>query len=207
MISHTLQGKPSSQRLQIHPLAIRLMHWTNALATLVMMTSGWQIYNASPILTFRFSSWMTLGGWLGGALLWHFAAMWLLTVNALCYLGYGVISRRFKNKLLPLSLRELTRDLYNAARGRLGHADLSHYNAVQKFSYVGVLSALVLVVASGLAIWKPVQLYYLSQLFGGFQGSRIVHFVAMSVIAVFLVVHVGMSLLVPKSLRTMVRGN
>jgi len=190
----------------IHPLAVRVMHWINATATVVMILSGWQIHNAYPILPFAFPAWMTLGGWLGGALLWHFAAMWLLAGNGLLYIGYGLASGRFRRKFLPLSLAGLAGDFRAALRGQLAHADLSRYNAVQKFSYVGVLALLVLVVLSGVAIWKPVQFGNLTALMGGFHGARVVHFIAMTGIVAFVLVHVGMSLLVPRSLLAMVRG-
>lgn len=191
----------------IHPIVIRLTHWLNAGATIVMILSGWQIHNAYPILPFAIPTGMTLGGWLGGALLWHLAAMWVLAVNGSIYLIYAVLSGRFKRKLLPLSGRALVADLRAALRGRLAHSDLSKYNAVQKFSYVGVIVLLVLVILSGVAIWKPVQFGMLSTLFGGFQGSRLVHFVAMAGIVAFVLVHVAMSLLVPRSLLAMIRGH
>jgi len=190
----------------IHPLAIRLTHWVNALATIVMILSGWQIHNAYPILPFAIPSWLTLGGWLGGALLWHFAAMWVLAANGLCYLSYGVLSGRFRRKLYPLSMRALASDLRSALRGQLAHADLSQYNAVQKFSYISVIALFALVVLSGIALWKPVQFGTLAALLGDFQGARRVHFFAMAGIVAFLLVHVAMSLLVPRSLLAMIRG-
>ena len=190
----------------IHPLAVRLMHWTNAGATLVMILSGWRIHNAYPILPFAIPERMTLGGWLGGALLWHFAAMWVFAANGAIYLAYGLISGRFRRKLLPLSTAALAGDLRAAFRGQLAHPDLSIYNAVQRFSYIGVIALLALVILSGIAIWKPVQFGTLSTLFGGFQGSRLVHFIAMVGIVVFLLVHIAMSLLVPRSLLAMIRG-
>ena len=190
----------------IHPACVRLIHWINAGATLVMILSGWQIHNAYPILPFAIPAWMTLGGWLGGALLWHFAAMWVLAANGVIYLAYGLVSGRFRRKLLPLSMAALASDLRAAFRGRLSHADLSRYNAVQRFSYVGVLVLLALTILSGIAIWKPVQFDTLSTLFGGFQGSRLVHFFAMVGIVAFLLMHVAMSLLAPRSLLAMVRG-
>jgi thiosulfate reductase cytochrome b subunit len=190
----------------IHPRAVRVMHWTNAAATIVMIMSGLQIHNADPILPFAIPAWMTLGGWLGGALLWHFAAMWLLAVNGLAYLAYGFLSGRFRRKLLPLSPSALFADLREALRGRLAHTDLSNYNAVQKFSYVFVILMLMLVVASGIALWKPVQLHALVHLLGDFDNARIVHFAAMTGILGFLLLHVVMSLLVPRSLLAMIRG-
>ncbi|MDH6260249.1 cytochrome b/b6 domain-containing protein [Bradyrhizobium sp. BR13661] len=193
-------------RKVIHPRIVRITHWVNAVATITMITSGWQIYNASPIFPFRFPDALTLGGWLGGAIQWHFAAMWMLMLNGLIYLGYGVLSRRFYRKLWPIGTRALLADLSDALKGRLAHADLSTYNAVQKLLYGGVILAGIVAVLSGLAIWKPVQLGVLTSLFGDFAAARVVHFVAMSAISAFLVVHVAMALIVPASLLAMVRG-
>lgn len=196
----------SAPRL-VHPLAVRLTHWINAAATLVMIASGLQIYNAAPILPFRFPDWITLGGWLGGALLWHFAAMWVLAINFTIMLATGLASGRYSSRLLPLSPREALADVGKALKGSLDHHDLSRYNGVQRLLYAGVLSLILLVVLSGLAIWKPVQFRWLATAMGGFQGARIVHFAAMSGITGFLIVHVVMALLVPKSLRAMLRGH
>jgi len=190
----------------IHPLIVRLTHWLNAAAVMVMILSGWQIYNAYPILPFRFPEGITLGGWLGGALLWHFAAMWLLMANGLVLFAYGIASGRYRRKLLPVSPRAVIAEALAALRGELSHARLDTYNAVQKLLYLGVLGLLLVIVASGFAIWKPVQLAWLTGLLGGFQGARIVHFLAMTGIAGFIVVHVVMALLVPRSLIAMVRG-
>ncbi len=190
----------------VHPAIVRLTHWLNAIAVTIMILSGWQIYNASPILPFSFPSWMTLGGWLGGAIQWHFAAMWLLMANGLIYLAYGIASGRLRHRFLPISPREIVGDLAAALKGKLAHDDIAHYNGVQKLFYVGVIAALILVVFSGLAIWKPVQVWWLTAAFGGFQGARLVHFLAMSVIAGFVLVHVVMALLVPKTIRAMIFG-
>ena len=190
----------------VHPLIVRATHWLNALAVVIMIMSGWQIYNASPILPFSFPSWMTLGAWLAGAIQWHFAAMWLLMINGLIYLAYGLTSGRIGARFFPTGPREVLRDLRDALRGRLAHADIAHYNGVQKVFYVGVITALIVVALSGLAIWKPVQLWWLTFVFGGFQGARLVHFLAMSAIVGFLVVHVLMALIVPKTIRAMVFG-
>lgn len=190
----------------IHPLIVRITHWINAVAMVVMISSGWQIYNAFPIFPFRFPDPLTLGGWLGGALQWHFAAMWLLAANGLLYLAYGILSGRFFRKFLPISFRSLVLDVSAALSGKLAHEDLAIYNAVQKLLYAGVIAAGVLAVASGLAIWKPVQFGVLARLLGDFDTARVVHFVAMSTIVGFVVVHVAMSVLVPRSLLAMLRG-
>jgi thiosulfate reductase cytochrome b subunit len=191
----------------VHPAYVRVTHWINALATLVMIGSGWEIYNASPLFQFTFPKAMTLGGWLAGALLWHFAAMWLLVVNGLVYGMLGLLTGHFRQKLLPLLPADFARDLRAALCGRLVYDDLSVYNAVQKAFYIGVILAGVVVVVSGLAIWKPVQLGELTTLLGGYDNARLVHFFAMAAIVAFLTIHVAMAFVIPRSVRAMIRGS
>jgi thiosulfate reductase cytochrome b subunit len=191
----------------IHPAWTRLTHWLNAMAVVLMATSGWRIYNASPIFRgFTIPPGITLGGWLGGALQWHFAAMWLLFFNGLLYLALNLASGRFTRKFLPLSPGAVVRDLRAALSGKLAHDDLRHYNAVQKLAYIVAVLDLILLVLSGLAIWKSVQFPLLRELMGGYDTARIVHFCAMSVIVMFVIVHLVMVALVPRSLLTMIRG-
>src|SRR5712672_4101939 len=180
----------------------------NALAMVLMIGSGWQIYDASPLplFQFEFPTSITLGGDLPTGLAWHFAAMWLLAANGIVYVGLGLASGRFRAKLFPIRGREILADVAAALRGRLAHDDLAVYNAVQKLLYLGVILAGVVVVLSGLSIWKPVQLQYLTALFGGYDFARYVHFICMAAIVAFLVVHVALALLVPKSLRAMIIG-
>ena len=190
----------------VHPLIVRITHWINAAAMILMIMSGWQIHNAYPTLPFRFPNGITLGGWLGAGTQWHFAAMWLLIANGLVYLTHGVISGRLRRKLLPVHIAELASDVGATLTGKLKHEDAAAYNAVQKLFYLGVIGASILAVLTGLAIWKPVQFRELTFLFGDFDTARIVHFLAMVAITLFLALHVVMALLVPKSLRAMVRG-
>ena len=192
----------------IHPVWVRVTHWINALAMVLMIGSGWQIYDASPLplFQFEFPTSITLGGDLPTGLAWHFAAMWLLAVNGIVYVGLGLASGRFRAKLFPIRGREILADVAAALRGKLAHDDLAVYNAVQKLLYLGVILAGVVIVLSGLSIWKPIQLQWLTALFGGYDAARYVHFFAMSTIVLFLVVHVVVALLVPKSLRAMIIG-
>jgi thiosulfate reductase cytochrome b subunit len=191
----------------IHPRWVRVTHWINALAMFMMIGSGWQIYDASPLFRFiYFPSQFALGEWLAGALLWHFAAMWLLVINGIVYLTLGIATGRFRRKLSPISPREVINDLLAALRGRLSHEDLTVYNAVQRLLYLGVILAGVVIVLSGLSIWKPVQLKYLTAFFGGYDFARYVHFFAMSSIVAFLTIHIALALIVPKSLRAMILG-
>ncbi|MEJ0077387.1 MAG: cytochrome b/b6 domain-containing protein [Alphaproteobacteria bacterium] len=199
-------GVSDASPAPIHPLYVRITHWINAFAILIMIGSGWQIYNASPLFPFSFPPSVTLGGWLAGGILWHLAGLWLLVLTGLIYFALGLATGRFRRKLLPIRPREVARDLAAAATGRLSHDDLTRYNAVQKLLYAGILVTGVVIVLSGLAIWKPVQLWELTLLFGGYEGARIVHFCAMTAIVLFLVLHVIMALLVPKSLRAMIKG-
>ncbi|HEV3104747.1 MAG TPA: cytochrome b/b6 domain-containing protein [Trinickia sp.] len=198
---------PAQRGALVHPAWVRITHWLNALAAIVMMLSGWQIYDASPIFAhFMFPTSIALGGWLAGALQWHFAAMWLLLANGIVYLVLSVATGRLFLKFFPLSPREVWRDLASALTGRLSHADLSRYNAVQKLAYLAVILDLIVLALSGLAIWKSVQFPLLRELLGGYDTARVVHFFAMAFLAAFLVVHLVMVALVPRSLIAMLRG-
>ena len=191
----------------IHPRWVRLCHWINALAIFVMIGSGWQIYDASPLFDFlTFPRQIALGNWLAGALLWHFAAMWVLVINGIVYVTLGIVSGRFRRKLLPIRPAELISDVKAALTFRLAHDDLTHYNAVQKLLYCGVILTGVLIVLSGLSIWKPVQFQELTAVFGGYDTARYVHFFAMTAFVGFIAVHVTLALIVPKSLRAMITG-
>jgi len=190
----------------VHPAWVRVGHWLNALAVLVMIGSGWQIYDAAPLFPFEFSKHIALGQWLGGALLWHFAAMWLLVVNGIVYVTLGLASGRFRRKLLPIHASEVLGDAKAALTLQLSHDDLAHYNAVQKLLYTGVILTGIVIVLSGLSIWKPVQFQELTALFGGYNFARYVHFVCMAAIVGFLAVHVLLALMVPRSLRAMIWG-
>ena len=189
----------------IHPLVVRVTHWLNAVAIVCMIMSGWQIYNASPLFGFSFPRWATLGGWLGGAIAWHLAAMWLLVGSGLVYLAYGIAGRHFIRSFLPLSPGAVWRDLKEALSFRLVHK-LGAYNAVQRLFYVVVLLLAVLAVLSGLGLWKPVQFQGMVGLAGGYEVVRRIHFVAMAGIVGFLVVHLALVAIVPSTLWAMITG-
>jgi thiosulfate reductase cytochrome b subunit len=215
---HAPTASPA-RNVPLHPLSRRVMHWINALAIIVMIGSGWRIYNYYPALpiNFGFPLYLTLGGdftvteavsdedGLANALAWHFAAMWVLTINFLAFVIVGFASGHFRRDFLPLSPRAFLRDLWSAMRFKLDHR-LGEYNAVQKALYCGVLAAILLTILSGLSIWKPVQLKGLTWLFGGYEVARVVHFVGMAAIVGFLVVHVLLTILVPKTFVAMVLG-
>ena len=210
-------GRADARYLVLHSSAVRITHWLNALAIFIMIGSGWRIYNWEPLFGFQFPVWLTFGGWpevsqhwhneqgLAGALQWHFAAMWLLVVNLLIYLVYGVISGHFRRALLPIRPGEIVRDLGAALSGHLVHR-VGERNAVQKAMYVGVITVIMLTVLSGLSIWKPVQFQELTAAFGGYDVARYVHFFCMAAIVLFLAVHLTLTALVPAVLPPMITG-
>ena len=199
------EGRIAAARVLVHPLAVRITHWINVIAMVIMVLSGWRIYNASPIFEFKFPSEWTLGGWLGGALQWHFAAMWMLALNGIVYLAYCIFAGHFRANFLPLTPRAVIAEFGNALRGKISH-ELGVYNPVQRAAYVGVICVIVAVVLSGLVVWKPVQFQGLGALMGGFEGARILHFFAMSAIVLFVLIHVVMVLLVPRTFLPMLTG-
>jgi thiosulfate reductase cytochrome b subunit len=192
---------------RLHPLPIRIMHWTNAVAMFIMITSGWKIYNDDVLFGWlRFSDAITPGPWAQHGLQWHFFGMWVLALNGLAYITYGLVTGRLRRMLLPIRPRDLIANIRDALHFRLAHDDPTQYNMVQRLLYVGVLLIGVLIVLSGLAIWKPVQFSELLALFGSFQTARLVHFLCMSAIVAFVAVHVTLALLVPHTLVAMVTG-
>ena len=190
----------------IHPVWLRLTHWINAIAVILMVLSGWRIFNASPLWSFSFPKGITLGGWLGGGLMWHFAAMWLLVANGLFYLVLNLVSGRFRAKFLPLSPRLLWADTVAALRGKLAHDNIAEYNAVQRAAYLFVALDSVVLVLSGLVLWKSVQFPLLREMLGGYETARRVHFFAMALLVAFVAVHLLMVALVPRTLIAMLRG-
>lgn len=197
---------------RLHPLMLRIMHWVNAFAIIVMIGSGWKIYNDEVLFGWlHFPDWITIGGQAQGALQWHFMAMWILVLNGLCYLAYGFLTGRFRRKLSPIRFREVIANVRDALRFRLAHDDITHYNAVQKLLYAGIIAVIFAQVISGLAVWKPMQFSELTSLFAlfhtsSFQGARLAHFFGMAAIVIFLVIHVTLALLVPRTIGAMVTG-
>jgi thiosulfate reductase cytochrome b subunit len=183
------------------------MHWTNALAMWIMIFSGWGIYNDYVIIRgTHVSHYLRLGTWAVPSLRWHFAGMWLLALNGIAYVIYGLFSGRLRHRLLPIRIQDVKQTLRDAVRGRLAHDDLTVYNGVQKLLYIVVILAGIWQVVTGLLIYKPIQFSAAVALLGGFQAVRIEHFIGMSVIVAFVVIHVVLALCVPKTLWAMVSG-
>ena len=199
--------KTAQNRHPLHPLPVRIMHWVNAVAIFIMVGSGWKIYNDEVLFGWlHFPEAITIGKWAQHGLQWHFLGMWILVLNGLSYLTYGFVTGRFRRMLLPIRFRELIATISDALHLKLSHDDPTKYNTVQKLLYVGVICVGILIVISGLAIWKPVQFSELMSLFGSFQNARLVHFLCMTAIVLFVVVHVTLALLVPQTLVAMITG-
>jgi len=197
----------STRRHRLHPAGLRVMHWLNALAMVLLIMSGWKIYNDEVLFGWlHFPEALTLGVWAQHGLQWHFFAMWILMVNGVIYLVYGFATGRFRRKLVPIRPAEVVAEIRKALSFKLAHDDITHYNAVQKLLYVGVILVIVLQVVTGWLLWKPVQFSEVVPLFGGFQAVRLIHFIGMAAIVGFLVVHVALALLVPKTIGAMVTG-
>jgi thiosulfate reductase cytochrome b subunit len=201
----------------LHPLVVRITHWTWALGVLVLIGSGLRIYESDPLFGFSFPVWMTLGGsyedanklhndfGLAGALLWHFAAMWLLFASLPVFLVWGFVTGHFRMRYLPVTVREIAGNVADFFKGRLSH-ELGVRNAVQKLLYTFALLVMLVMLLSGLVLWKPVQFQTLSLLIGQYEGARYVHFFGMVGIVLFILVHVALTLLVPKVLLPMITG-
>jgi thiosulfate reductase cytochrome b subunit len=198
---------PPQRARRMHPLPIRIMHWTNAIAMFIMIGSGWKIYNDEVLFGWlHFPEAITIGGEAQGALQWHFLGMWIFTLNLICYIIYGLVSGRFWRKLLPVWPRHVIADIRAALRFQLDHNDITRYNAVQRVLYIGIILVMIVQIISGLAIWKPVQFQELTALFYDFQGARLAHFICMALVVGFLLVHIALALFVPKTLAAMVTG-
>ena len=203
----TMSSASAAETRRLHPAALRIMHWINAVAMVIMIGSGWKIYNDEVLFGWLyFSESITIGGGAQGALQWHFFAMWILVFNGIAYLTFGVSTGRFRHMLFPISVRQVIADVRDALSFRLAHDDITSYNAVQRVLYIGIVFVIIVQVLSGLVLWKPVQFSELAVLFYDFQGARLAHFIGMALIVGFIIVHVALALLVPRTLLAMLTG-
>jgi thiosulfate reductase cytochrome b subunit len=203
------------------PWPIRLSHWANVPLIVIMAASGLQILAAYPMLGPRGAlyrwypfngdvppEWLRLGGWLAGARHWHFAFAWLFVVNGLLYWAYLAITREWHRRFF-LPWRDTRNTLQTIAyytRIRKTAPPQGLYNGLQRLAYTTASLLALVVVVSGLAIYKPVQLRALAVLFGGYDGARAVHLVALALLTLFTIGHVVLVSLHPRSLVDMISG-
>jgi thiosulfate reductase cytochrome b subunit len=211
----------NSSKRRAQPMVIRLTHWISIPLILIMAGSGLQILVAYPSFGPRGAqyswypfqgdgppSWLRFGGWLAGARRWHFAIAWFLVINGLIYLGYQVATGEWRRRaFLP------ERDALNAARMFAYYLGLRRdpppedfYNGLQRLAYTSAIFFGIVLVLSGLAIYKPVQLHWLSALFGGYDGARVVHFGCLLLLALFTLNHIVLVALHPRTLVAMITG-
>jgi Ni/Fe-hydrogenase b-type cytochrome subunit len=200
---------------------VRVTHWVNVLALPLMVASGLRIFNAYPAFARKGETFccypfagrsipgaLTFGGWLAGARHWHFAVMWILVANALLYLSFVYLHGEWRD-LAPVrgdlrSAREMIKFYFFARRD---HPPQGKHNALQKAAYFAMPIVAAVIVLSGIAIWKPVQIRWLTLLFGGYVWARYVHFVAMVVLVLLVLGHIFMVFAVdPYALRSMITG-
>lgn len=205
-----------------HGAIVRLTHWANALLLAGMIASGLQIYGAYPRFGLRgaplplpnpfdgdvFPRWARLGGWLSAGLNWHFALAWPFVLTGLLYLAYLLISGEWRSLLFrPRDVRPALQMQLYYLRLRREHPPQGKHNALQKLAYSAIVLLGAVAALSGFAIYKPVQLAWLTALFGGYELARYWHFLAVWVFVAFTLAHVALVLLVdPASLRAMITG-
>jgi thiosulfate reductase cytochrome b subunit len=205
----------------LQPLPIRLAHWLNVPLLVLMAGSGLQIFAAYPSLgpqgeQYRWyplqgtppPGWLRIGGWLAGARHWHFAIAWFFILNGLIYLTYFVASGEWRRRLF-----QPRRDARNAiqqfayyTRIRSTPPPADFYNGLQRLAYTSVILFGSIMVLSGLAIYKPVQLYWLTLMFGGYDGARVVHLGVLCLLVLFVATHLILVALHPREIINMVTG-
>jgi thiosulfate reductase cytochrome b subunit len=205
-----------------HHWIVRLAHWLNVLVLAGMIASGLQIYMAfrhfgprggglplpNPLDGKSIPEWGRLGGWLAGGLNWHFALAWPFVITGLVYLGFLWLSGEWRSLLFrPRDAGPALQQQLYYLRLRKDHPPQGKHNALQKAAYSFIVALGAIAALSGFAIYKPVQLAWLTALFGGYELARYWHFVAVWLFIGFSLVHVALVFLAdPASLRAMITG-
>ena len=177
-----------------HPFVIRATHWLNFAALVIMVSSGMRIFNASPLFNFHFPHWITLGGWLGGARMWHFAAMWLFVLNGIVFVTYNIISKHGRETTIfrPRDFGGLLPMIKYYLRISKTHPEVEKYNALQKLAYTSTPFLGLGITLSGLAMYMPVTFQEVAFVFGGYDLARWFHFIFMSLLIFFFLGHLTM---------------
>jgi thiosulfate reductase cytochrome b subunit len=205
-----------------HHGLVRLAHWLNAIVLLGMIASGLQIYAAfshfgirgesfplpNPLDGTRIPKWGRLGGWLAGGLNWHFTLAWPFVITGLVYLAFLGLTGEWRALLFrPRDVGPAAQMQLYYLRLRKDHPPQGKHNPLQKGAYTFIVLLGALSALTGFAIYKPVQLSWLTSLFGGYELARYWHFVAVWVFIGFTLLHIALVFLVdPSSLRAMITG-
>ena len=187
-----------------HPFLVRLCHWINSVSLLVLIASGLQIFRAFPSFGAKIPEadlvnipkQLTLGGWLGGALQWHFTFIWIYMLTGALYIAYEIFSKNYRQVLfMPRDIRgvwPMTRHYFFFGR----KPELNEpYNPLQKLAYTSAILLGALSVLTGLVLYRPAQFSFLAVLMGGFHYARIWHFAVMLGFLFFIGGHLVMVVL------------
>ncbi|MGI8786759.1 MAG: cytochrome b/b6 domain-containing protein [Pyrinomonadaceae bacterium] len=187
-----------------HPLAIRWLHWISFPLLAMMIWSGWLIYWSNSVYSLKifgyeifhfFPDWFynTLGipFRLAEGISLHFFFMWLFAANGLIYVLYLIFSGEWRTLLpIPGSFKRAPlvalHDLHIVKK----LPPQGKYNDAQRIAYTGVILMGAGSIITGLAIYKPLQLSWLTALLGGYGWARWEHFWLMILFILFFVVHV-----------------
>jgi Ni/Fe-hydrogenase b-type cytochrome subunit len=193
---------PVHRPIYEHPRAVRLSHWANAVTVIVLAMSGLQIFTAFPSfgpkipqkdLLEAVPEALALGGWLGGALRWHFTFMWIFAGAGLLYVVSQVVSGHYRTVLFT---RRDVRGVWPMVRHYFLFGpkppSAGQYNPLQKLAYTSTLACGAVSVLTGLVMYKPVQFSTLGWLCGGYHGARVIHFAAMCGMLGFIPGHLVM---------------
>lgn len=177
-----------------HPLIIRLTHWLNVVALGIMVMSGLRIYNASTLWNFRIPDYLTLGGWLAGARMWHFFGMWLFFINGTVWILFNLFSKHgWRTTILSRSdLPGIIPMIQYYLRLRKQHPPTKKYNPLQKLAYTTIPFAALGSVITGVAIYWPTQFSAITRLLGGYDVARYWHFICMLALVLFFFGHIVM---------------
>jgi thiosulfate reductase cytochrome b subunit len=221
--SEALPESPAPRPLvRRYSAAVRAAHWLNAVFLLGMIGSGLQIYNAythfgirgavlpvpNPLDGHAVPHWARLGGWLAGGLNWHFLLAWPFVITGLLYLGFLALSGEWRTLLFrPRDVHSAVQMQLYYLRLRKEHPAQGKHNALQKAAYTFIVVLGAVSALTGFAIYKPVQLGWLTAAFGGYELARYWHFIAVWLFVAFTLLHVFLVLVVdPASLRGMITG-
>jgi thiosulfate reductase cytochrome b subunit len=199
------KSDPKASDRIIHPLFVRLTQWNSAFALFMKIMNGRKIYNAAPVYPLQFPPDITPGGWLAGALAGVFAKIWLLSINGIVYLVYGVVSGHYWRSLIRFQAMAAYRNIRLELKPLILHGPGEH-NPVQRVLYNAVIWIVILLVFSGLTMWKPVQFQSLAHFFGGYDEARKVHFFATLGLALFTLIHLSIAMAVKGTIESMFSG-